>query len=175
VIAVGLYSALLTLAMSLIARRMMRVIASKNVAEAQFRAIASKVREASARARPDQDGTTQHGAVTAAFEDVITPWRALCHQWMRTTLISHGNTLAAPIVGWVLCAPKYLTGTMTLGEVAQAVSAFVMVQAALNWLVDNYPGLADCFSSVDRVAAVLHALDEIEGLPPPAPPLREKI
>lgn len=173
VIAVGIYSALLTLAMTLIARRMMRVIASKNVAEAQFRAIASKVREASAQARPGQDGATQHGAVTAAFEDVIRPWRALCHQWMRTTLISHGNTLAAPIVGWVLCAPKYLTGTMTLGEVAQAVSAFVMVQAALNWLVDNYPGLADCFSSVDRVAAVLHALDEIEGPTRPAPPSRD--
>lgn len=174
VIAVGIYSALLTLAMTLIARRMMRVIADKNAAEAQFRAIASKVREVSARARPGQDGATQHGAVTAAFEDVIPPWRALCHQWMRTTLISHGNTLAAPIVGWVLCAPKYLTGTMTLGEVAQAVSAFVMVQAALNWLVDNYPGLADCFSSVDRVAAVLHALDEIEGLLPPAAPLRDE-
>jgi putative ATP-binding cassette transporter len=93
---------------------------------------------------------------------------------MRITLVSHGNTLAAPIVGWALCAPKYLTGTMTLGEVAQAVSAFVMVQAALNWLVDNYPGLADCFSSVDRVAAVLHALDEIEGPPLPAPPSRDE-
>jgi ABC-type uncharacterized transport system fused permease/ATPase subunit len=57
-------------------------------------------------------------------------------------LISHGNALAAPIAGWELCAPKYLTGTMMLGEVAQAVSAFVMVQVALNWLVDNYPGLA---------------------------------
>jgi len=88
--------------------------------------------------------------VTAAFEDVIRPWRALCHQWMRTTLISHGNTLAAPIVGWVHCAPKYLTGTMTPGEAAQAVSTFVMAQA------------------------VLHALDEIEERPLPAPTLRDE-
>jgi putative ATP-binding cassette transporter len=147
---VGIYSVLLTLAMTLIARHMMRVIASRNVAEAQSRAIASKVREVGAQARPGQDGTKQHGAVLAAFEGVIRPWRALCHPWMRTTLISHGNTLAAPIVGWVPCAPKYLTGTMKPGEVAQAVSAFVMVQA------------------------VLHALDEIKERPLPAPTSRDE-
>jgi hypothetical protein len=49
-----------------------------------------------------------------------------------------------------------------------------LAQAALNWLVDNYPGLADCFSSVDRLPEVLHALDEIEGLPPPAARLRNE-
>jgi ABC-type uncharacterized transport system fused permease/ATPase subunit len=37
-----------------------------------------------------------------------------------------------------------------------------MVQAALNWLVDNYPGLAECLSSVNRVAALLFALDEFD-------------
>jgi putative ATP-binding cassette transporter len=42
------------------------------------------------------------------------------------------------------------------------VAAFVMVQAALNWLVDNYPGLAECLSSVNRVTALLVAMDELE-------------
>jgi putative ATP-binding cassette transporter len=51
---------------------------------------------------------------------------------------------------------------MSLGEVAQAVAAFVMVQTALNWLVDNYPGLAECLSSVNRVGSLLVALDEID-------------
>ena len=68
-----------------------------------------------------------------------------------------------PVIGWVLCAPKYLVGTMSLGEAAQAVAAFVMVQTALNWLVDNYPGLAECLSSVNRVGALLLALDAPGG------------
>ena len=52
-------------------------------------------------------------------------------------------------------------------EVAQAAAAFVTVQAALNWLVDNFPGLADCLSSINRVASLLVALDEVgpEGRP----------
>lgn len=83
------------------------------------------------------DGITPHRRPSEAFDAVIGPWRGLCIQLMRTTLVANGSTLAAPIIGWVLCAPKYLVGTMSLGEVAQAVAAFVMVQTALNWLVDN--------------------------------------
>jgi len=36
------------------------------------------------------------------------------------------------------------------------------VQTALNWLVDNYPGLAECLSSVNRVGSLLVALDELD-------------
>ena len=39
----------------------------------------------------------------------------------------------------ILCAPKFLDGSMTLGQVMQAASAFTIVQDAFNWLVDNYP------------------------------------
>ena len=51
--------------------------------------------------------------------------------------------IIAPVVPVILCAPKFLDGTMTLGQVMQAASAFTIVQSAFNWLVDNYPRLAD--------------------------------
>jgi ABC-type uncharacterized transport system fused permease/ATPase subunit len=79
-------------------------------------------------------------------------------------VISHGNSLLSPFVGLILCAPKYLADTMTLGEVTQAAAAFVTVQAAFNWLVDNYPRLADWRSSVHRVASLLFTLDAVDGL-----------
>jgi hypothetical protein len=31
---------------------------------------------------------------------------------MRTTYVSHGNTLLAPLVGLILCVPHYIQGTM---------------------------------------------------------------
>ena len=48
----------------------------------------------------------------------------------------------------LLSAPKYLNGTMTLGEVMQAASAFTIVQTTFNWLVDKYPRLSDWTASV---------------------------
>ena len=162
VVTVVIYSALLTLAMIVIGRRMTSVIAGKNAAEAQFRSVASNLRERGAAESRVGDRPAQHRFLSNAFNTVIGRWRDLCIQLMRTTLVSQGNVLAAPVIGWVLCAPKYLVGTMSLGEAAQAVAAFVMVQTALNWLVDNYPGLAECLSSVNRVGSLLLALDEID-------------
>jgi putative ATP-binding cassette transporter len=153
----------LTLAMTVVGRRMVPVIAAKNAAEAQFRSIASTWRERAERAVAADDAPAPLGPVSEAFAEVIARWRAMCAQFMRITVVAHGNSLAAPIVGWFLCAPKYLAGTMSLGEAAQAVAAFVTVQASLNWLVDNYGALAECLSSVNRVAALLVALDENEG------------
>jgi hypothetical protein len=62
---------------------------------------------------------------------------------MRTTLVSHGNTLLAPLVRLILCVPRYVDDTMLLGEVTQSAAAFVAVQGAFNWLVNNYPRLAE--------------------------------
>jgi len=51
---------------------------------------------------------------------------------------------------------------MTLGGVMQASSAFVTVQVAFNWVVDNYPRLADWTASARRVASLLASLDRLE-------------
>lgn len=163
VITVVVYSALLTITMMVIGRNLTHVIEGKNAAEAQFRSVASRLRGRKSHGVSEDTSAAETIPLDLAFNTVVARWRRLCFQLMRTTLVSHGNFLAAPIIGWVLCAPKYLVGTMTLGEVAQAVSAFVIVQSALNWLVDNYPGMAECLSSVNRVGALLVALDEVDG------------
>jgi ABC-type uncharacterized transport system fused permease/ATPase subunit len=81
---------------------------------------------------------------------------------MRTTLVSHGNTLLAPVVGLLLCAPNYVAGTISLGQVTQSAAAFVVVQSAFNLLVDNYPRIAEWMSSAYRVGILLNALDVLD-------------
>jgi putative ATP-binding cassette transporter len=103
---------------------------------------------------------------------VIRRWRDLAGELMRFTLLSHANILIAPAIAWILCAPNYLRGTMTLGEVAQAAAAFVSVQTALNWVVGNYQHLSEWTASVNRVSSLLFTWDRIdvsEETPPQAP------
>jgi vitamin B12/bleomycin/antimicrobial peptide transport system ATP-binding/permease protein len=83
--------------------------------------------------------------------------------------------LLAPVFAWVLCAPKFLAGSMTLGELTQAAAAFVMVQSAFNWVVDNYQRLADWRSSAYRVATLLRALDDVDRADSTAPPQQADI
>ena len=81
---------------------------------------------------------------------------------MRMTLVSHTSFLLTPVVGLLLCTPKYLVGMMTLGEVVQAAAAFVVVHGAFNWITDSYGRIAEWLSSANRVASLLLALDQID-------------
>lgn len=158
VIGVVVYALGTTVGMLVVGRRLVEVIENRNHAEAEFRRAASRLRE---NALLDGDAE-RRGVLRAALASLIARWQDLCGQLMRTTVISHGNSLVAPVVALFLCAPKYLAGTMSLGEVTQAAAAFVAVQAAFNWLVDNYPRLADWTSAVNRVAFLLVSLDGLE-------------
>ncbi len=84
-------------------------------------------------------------------------------------MVSQTDILLAPVFAWLLCAPKFLAGSMMLGELTQAAAAFVMVQSAFNWVVDNYQRLADWRSSAYRVATLLQALDDVDRIDATAP------
>ena len=113
------------------------------------------------------EGEERRGA-EKSFHAVFRAWRDVCHQSMRTTVVSQTSGYIAPILPIILCAPKFLDGALTLGEVMQAASAFVLVQSALNWMVDNYPRLAEWVASARRVAALdvsLAALTRADATP----------
>jgi putative ATP-binding cassette transporter len=100
--------------------------------------------------------------IGAALKGVIAIWRIYRSQLMRMTLVTYTTLLVTPVVGLLLCVPKYLAETMTLGEVVQASAAFVVVQGAFSWFTDHYGRLADWASWANRVASLLLALDEVE-------------
>ena len=168
VIAVVVYSVLLTAAMMFIARHLTRVFEENKRAEAELRAVGAYLRERGESAASADDKNDGRRAIGAALDEVIARWVALCWQLMRMTLVSHTNFLLTPIVGLLLCMPKYLVGTMTLGEVVQAAAAFSMVQAAFSWINDSYGRLAEWTASANRVASLLLALDQIDYLKQPS-------
>ncbi len=153
-----LYALATTAAMMVAGRHMVDVIERKNQAEADFKYVVARV-----NTRTTVEPHAQDAEILAtAQRSVVHEWARLCGQHMRTTLVSHGNTLLAPIVGLIFCAPNYVMGRVTLGEVTQAAAAFVAVQGAFNWLVDNYPRLAEWMSSAYRVGILLGSLDTLD-------------
>jgi vitamin B12/bleomycin/antimicrobial peptide transport system ATP-binding/permease protein len=162
VIAVIVYSAALTTAMLAIGRHLPKAVEVKNQAEAELRSVASSLRQIDEPPRTAGKKTAQLRGLRKVLNKVIHRWRDLAGELMRFTLLSHANLLIAPAIAWILCAPNYLRGTMTLGEVAQAAAAFVSVQTALNWVVGNYQHLAEWTASVNRVSSLLFTWDRID-------------
>jgi putative ATP-binding cassette transporter len=162
VVAALIYAAAASGFMVLIGRRFIAVSESKNQAEAEYRYVLTRLRENGESIALLQGEDEERNGVDRSFKIVLRAWRDICIQTMRTTIVSQTSGYIAPVLPIILCAPKFLDGAMTLGEVMQAASAFTIVQAAFNWLVDNYPQLAEWTASARRVAALQASLDELE-------------
>src|SRR6478609_4349463 len=162
VIAAMLYAGIASGSILVIGRQFVQVSEDKNQAEADFRYTLTRVRENGESIALLGGEDEERGGIDRDFTGVLRQWARLAGQHMRTTLVSQGSSLVAPVVPLLLCAPKFLDGSMTLGQVMQAASAFTIVQSAFGWLVDNYPRLADWNACARRIASLMMSLDGLE-------------
>jgi putative ATP-binding cassette transporter len=162
VVAAVLYAFFASGLMLVIGHRFISVSEQKNQTEAELRYLLTRLREnGESIAMIKGEGEERQG-VDRSLREVLRAWRSICYQTMKTTFVSSSSGFIAPVLPIILCAPKYLDGSMTLGQVMQAASAFTTVQIAFNWLVDNYPKLADWTASARRAAALMVSLDGLE-------------
>ncbi|MGY3449206.1 putative ATP-binding cassette transporter [Bradyrhizobium sp. USDA 4353] len=162
VIAAIVYAAIASGSIMTIGRRFVQTSEDKNQAEADFRYTLTRVRENGESIALLGGETEERAGIDRTFGNVLQQWARLAGQHMRTTLVSQGSGLIAPVIPLLLCAPKFLDGSMTLGQVMQAASAFTIVQTAFGWLVDNYPRLADWNACARRIASLMMSLDALE-------------
>jgi putative ATP-binding cassette transporter len=162
VIAAVLYAAIASGSIMTIGRGFVQASEDKNQAEAEYRYTLNRVRENGESIALLGGEQEERDGIDRTFGKVLRQWARLAGQHMRTTLVSQGSSLIAPVVPVLLCAPKFLDGSMTLGQVMQAASAFTIVQTAFGWLVDNYPRLADWNACARRIASLMMSLDGLE-------------
>ncbi|RWG76767.1 MAG: ABC transporter ATP-binding protein/permease [Mesorhizobium sp.] len=162
VVTAVIYAAITSTSMTVIGRHFVQLSEAKNQAEAEFRYVLTRVRENGESIALLGGEKEERSGIDRNFGHVLRQWAQLTGQHMRTALVSQGSMLFAPVVPVLLCAPKFLEGSMSLGQVMQAASAFAIVQGAFGWLVDNYPRLADWNASARRIASLMMSLDGLE-------------
>src|SRR5215510_6109228 len=162
VVAAIAYAAVASSAMAVIGRRFATISEGRNQAEAEYRYVLTRVRENGESIALLGGESEEREGIDRSVRKALKQWALLCGQHMRTTLVSQGSSVIAPVVPVLLCAPKFLDGSMTLGQVMQAASAFTIVQSAFGWLVDNYPRLADWNACARRIASLMMSIDELE-------------
>jgi vitamin B12/bleomycin/antimicrobial peptide transport system ATP-binding/permease protein len=156
------YAAIASGSITAIGRSFVQVSEAKNQAEAEYRYVLTRVRENGESIALLGGEEEERDGINKTFSKVLRQWARVAGQHMRTTVVSQGSGLIAPVVPLLLCAPKFLDGSMTLGQVMQAASAFTIVQTAFGWLVDNYPRLAEWNAGARRIASLMMSLDGLE-------------
>src|SRR5258707_10253589 len=124
VIAAVLYAAIASGSIVTIGRGFVQISEDKNQAEAEYRYTLTRVRENGESIALLGGEQEERDGIDRTVGKVLRQWARLAGQHMRTTLVSQGSSLIAPVVPVLLCAPKFLDGSMTLGQVMQAASAF---------------------------------------------------
>ncbi len=161
-IAAVLYAFGVTVVAVIAGRPLISFVGIKNEAEAQFRAEMTRLRENAesiALIRGDDD---ERGSVLKNYGHVVTAWFGIVKQNAVVSLVLSTNGGLFPIIPLFLAAPKYVSGELSLGEVMQVTAAFVAVQGALIWFVDNLLRVADWIASVVRVDELAQALEDID-------------
>lgn len=82
----------------------------------------------------------------------------------RLTWITSGYgwfTIIAPIL---MAAPGYFGGNLSFGELMVVVGAFMQVQQALRWFIDNFSSIADWRATLLRIASFRETMVTMDRL-----------
>jgi putative ATP-binding cassette transporter len=93
------------------------------------------------------------------FEAVATNWWSIMLRQKRLTYFTAGYQQSAWIFPFVVAAPRYFRGELTLGGLVQTIGAFSHVQDSLSFFVQSYKQVAEWCSVVERLSGFERALE----------------
>lgn len=156
------YGAIASGLMLWVGRALVGCVARKNASEGEFRFALMRVRENAESVALTGGGTSEERALKALYGIVVDRWLQIVRQHGRLTWLTNASGPMIPIVPLLFAAPKYFSGDFTLGQVVQLAAAFVQVQFAISWIVDNYSRLSEWFASARRVMDIVEACDDLD-------------
>ncbi len=157
------YALIASFSMARVGRPLIDKVETKNASEAHLRFELSRIRENAESIALIGGEDDERASIRRTLRRLVTHWMEVIRQQARMTWLINANGTLAPVVPLLLGAPKYLSGELTLGALMQCAAAFVQVQYALNWLVENYIRIAEWMASVARIVGLWGAFDDLDA------------
>jgi len=152
------YAALGTLITHLIGRKLIPLNFRQEQYEATFRFSLARLREYAEPIALLKGETAEKQALGQRFGSVISNYFAIIgvQKWLTGFVQLYGS--ANSVIPYVIAAPFYFAGQITLGVLNQTAGAFSRVDAALSFFIDRYATLADYKAVVDRLTGFDQAI-----------------
>ena len=163
VLAALAYGVLASTLMLRVGRPLIGSVVTKNEAEGYFRFALMRVRDNAESIALSRGAADEKRIAGGLYDTLVGRWLAIVRQHGNLTWITNASGPLKPIFPLLVATPKYLSGELSLGEVMQLAAAFVEVQVAISWVVDNYNRIADWYASARRIVEITdaaHAIDQ---------------
>lgn len=155
-----LYAFFGTFFANLVGRRLIPLNFMQQRYEANFRFSLVRVRENAEGIALYRGEPRETEVLDARFTDVFNnAWRVLVTE-LQLAFYQIGYGQLAIIFPFVVTAPKFFAGAITLGVVMQTSQAFGQVQGALSFFIDNYTTVAELKAVMERLRGLQKAIDE---------------
>ncbi len=162
VLAALLYGIVASGLMLRVGRPLVGSVVTKNEAEGHFRFALMRVRDNAESIALSRGAADEKRFANGLYDTNVSRWLAIVRQHSNLTWITNASGPLVPIFPLLIATPKYLSGDLTLGDVTQLAGAFVQVQVAISWIVDNYNKIADWYASARRIIELTDAADAID-------------
>jgi len=148
-----LYAVIATGITQLIGRNLSRLYFRQQAVEANFRFDLARIREYSEQIALLKGEDREIERAGNVFGDVVRTIRRTIH--VRTFLIAFSQFYSqiSVIIPYVVVAPFYYLKIVDFGRFSQSADAFSNVNSSMNFFVNNYIGLADFRSTVERLTS----------------------
>jgi putative ATP-binding cassette transporter len=158
-----LYAAAGTSIALLLGRPLVWAANRRQTCEANYRFGLVRARENSeaiALIHGDQD---ERRRFTDLFVGVADAWSRQTSALAHLSLFTAGYSVLSTAFPVMVAAPRYISGSISLGVLMQTAQAFQQMQGALSWPIDNLGMGADWKASVERVLGLRTALSQLEA------------
>jgi vitamin B12/bleomycin/antimicrobial peptide transport system ATP-binding/permease protein len=159
-----IYAAIGTAVTHLIGRSLVGLFFTRQKFEANFRFGLARLREYGEQIALLRGENTERRQVMSRFQDVFSNYLAIVSLRKRLIAFTAFYGQISPIIPYVLTAPFYFLGKVTLGIMTQTASAFGNVNDSLNFFVTYYTTLADYRSVLERLRTFDEALERAHAL-----------
>jgi putative ATP-binding cassette transporter len=159
------YATVGTLVTHLIGRPLVRLSFERQRFEADFRFSLARLREYVEQVALLSGEPTEKLSLKARFGLIVKNYFEIiaCRKNLTAFTAFYGQL--SPIIPFVVAAPFYFAGKITLGIMTQTASAFARVTEALTFFVDYYVYLADYKSVLDRLTSFEAAIESAKEAP----------
>jgi vitamin B12/bleomycin/antimicrobial peptide transport system ATP-binding/permease protein len=133
--------------------------------EADYRFSLARLREYGEQVALLDGERAEKERLAGRFANVVRNYMAIVRRYIKLTVFTASYFQANVVVPYIITAPYFFAGRITLGHMQQTVGAFNRVEAALTFFISAYTTLADYKAVVDRLTTFEASMEKAQ---PPA-------
>ena len=137
--------------------------------EADFRFSLARLREYGEQVALLRGENAERRILDGRFGSIVSNFYAIVGRTLRLLTFTTSYFQANVVIPYIIVAPYFFLGKITLGQMTQTAGAFGRVESALTFFIARYQALASYKAVVERLATFRSAIDEARllGTKPP--------